>query len=159
MQITTQIAQHFRGIYFGKNWTSVNMQEILSGIDYKQATTSIANCNTIAALVYHTNYYVSAVLKVLQGETLNAHDKFSFDVPTIKSETEWEQLKEKSFNEATQFAALIEQIPDEQLLNVFSQEKYGNYYRNLHGIIEHTHYHVGQIAIIKKLLTTPNLIA
>jgi hypothetical protein len=30
--------------------------------------------------------------------------------------------------------------------------KYGNYYRNLHGIIEHTHYHLGQIVLIKKLL-------
>jgi hypothetical protein len=29
-------------------------------------------------------------------------------------------------------------------------EKYGNYYRNIHGIIEHIHYHLGQIVLIEK---------
>ena len=33
----------------------------------------------------------------------------------------------------------------------FFHEKYGNYYRNLHGVIEHAHYHLGQIALIKKM--------
>jgi len=32
------------------------------------------------------------------------------------------------------------------------EEKYGNYYRNFHGIIEHCHYHLGQIVLIKKML-------
>ena len=31
-------------------------------------------------------------------------------------------------------------------------EKYGNYFRNLTGIIEHLHYHLGQIVLIKKLI-------
>jgi len=47
---------------------------------------------------------------------------------------------------------LIEQLPETKLGETFSDEKYGTYYRNLHGIIEHNHYHVGQIVIIKKLL-------
>ena len=38
------------------------------------------------------------------------------------------------------------------LWETFADEKYGHYYRNLHGIIEHTHYHLGQIVLIKKLL-------
>ena len=29
---------------------------------------------------------------------------------------------------------------------------HGNYYRNLHSIIEHTYYHLGQISLIKKIL-------
>jgi len=47
---------------------------------------------------------------------------------------------------------LIEQLPESQLWVTFSQEKYGNYYRNLHGIIEHIHYHLGQIVLIKKII-------
>ena len=31
-------------------------------------------------------------------------------------------------------------------------EKYGTYYRNFHGLIEHAHYHLGQIVLIKKLV-------
>ena len=45
---------------------------------------------------------------------------------------------------------------DEALLFlVFVKPEYGNYYRNLHGLIEHTHYHLGQVALIKKLLNEP----
>ncbi|HAI83731.1 MAG TPA: DUF1572 domain-containing protein, partial [Chitinophagaceae bacterium] len=28
----------------------------------------------------------------------------------------------------------------------------GTYYRNILGLIEHTHYHLGQIALIKKII-------
>ncbi len=44
----------------------------------------------------------------------------------------------------------IEQLPESKLWETFSDEKYGNYYRNIHGIIEHIHYHLGQIVLIKK---------
>jgi len=47
---------------------------------------------------------------------------------------------------------LIEQLPEAKLGEIFSEEKYGTYYRNIHGIIEHTHYHLGQIVLIKKIL-------
>jgi hypothetical protein len=44
-------------------------------------------------------------------------------------------------------------LPESKLAETFSDEKYGNYYRNIHGIIEHTHYHLGQIVLIKKILS------
>jgi len=43
-------------------------------------------------------------------------------------------------------------LPESKLSETFLDEKYGNYYRNIHGIIEHTHYHLAQIVLIKKLL-------
>lgn len=49
-------------------------------------------------------------------------------------------------------AQLIEQLPDSRLEEIFSQEKYGTFHRNLFGIIEHAHYHLGQIVVIKKML-------
>jgi uncharacterized damage-inducible protein DinB len=109
--------------------------------------------NTIAALVFHINYYVSAIINVLQGNALNASDKYSFDVPTITSKEDWDQLVNKLFADADTFAALVEQLPESQLWETFVDEKYGSYYRNLHGVIEHTHYHLGQIVVIKKLIS------
>ena len=153
MKLTEQIAKHFREIHFGGNWTSVNLEESLADVNWQQATTKIYSFNTIAALVYHTNYYVSAVLEVLQGEPLNAKDKYSFDHPPIQSQEDWEKLLNKTWDNAEKFATLIEQLPESKLGETFTDEKYGNYYRNIHGIIEHTHYHLGQIVLIKKLLT------
>lgn len=152
MNLTAQIAKHFRDVYFGGNWTSVNLKEALANVDWQQATTKVSSFNTIATLVYHMNYYVSAVQNVLQGEPLNAHDKYSFDHPPVLSQEDWEQLLAKTWRNAENFASLIEQLPESQLGETFVEEKYGNYYRNIHGLIEHIHYHLGQIVLIRKLL-------
>ena len=152
MSLTAQIAKHFRDVHFGGNWTSVNLKHSLTDITWQEATTQIYSLNSIATLVFHMNYYVSAVLKVLQGEPLNAHDKYSFDLPPIRSQNDWENLLDKTWSDAENFASLVEQLPDNKLGETFSDEKYGNYYRNLNGIIEHIHYHLGQIVLIKKIL-------
>jgi hypothetical protein len=153
MNITAQIAKQFREVYFGGNWTSVNLKDSLTDISWQQATSQVYSFNTIAALVYHINYYVSAVLKVLQGEPLNASDKFSFDLPPVLCDQDWENLMNKTWTDAENFASLVEKLPENTLWEDFSENKYGNYYRNIHGVIEHIHYHLGQIVLIKKMLT------
>ncbi len=153
MNLTQQIAKHFREVHFGGNWTSVNLKDTLADVNWQQATTKVYSLNTIADLVYHTNYYVGAVLKVLNGEPLDAKDKYSFDHQPIQSPEAWEKLLDKIWTDAESFAILIEQLPEIKLDEIFTDEKYGNYYRNVHGIIEHTHYHLGQIVLIKKILS------
>ena len=150
--MSQQIAKHLKEVCSGGNWTSVNLKDTLAGITWQQATTQVYGLNTIATLVYHAGYYMSAVLKVLEGEPLVAKDSLSFDHPPITSQDDWEQLVNKCLADGAQFASLIEQLPDSILGSSFTGEKYGSYYRNLHGIIEHTHYHLGQIVIIKKIL-------
>jgi len=152
MNLPQQIAKHFREVHFGTNWTWSNLKQHLDGVDWKQATAKIDSLNTIVALVFHINYYVSTILKVLEGATLDAHDKYSFDHPPINSQEDWEQLLNKTWSDAERLAPLIEQLPENKLWETFVEEKYGNYYRNFHGVIEHTHYHLGQIVVIKKLL-------
>lgn len=152
MSLSQQLAKHFREVFWGGNWTSVNCKDSLQGISWQQATTKVFNLNTIALLVYHINYYVAAVSMVLQGQPLNASDKYSFDLSPIQSEKDWEALLNKFWSDADRFAILLEQLPENKLWDDFSDGKYGNYYRNIQGIIEHTHYHLGQIVLIKKML-------
>ena len=152
MNLSVETAKHFRDVHFGGNWTSVSLKETLADVSWQQAVTKVHSFNTIAVLVYHTNYYVSAVLKVLQGEALNASDTFSFDLPPIQSDTDWKNLLNKTLADAERFASLLEQLPESRFGEVFTDKKYGTYYRNMHGIIEHIHYHLGQIVVIKKLI-------
>lgn len=153
MTLAKSIAKHFREVFLGGNWTYVNLRETLADVDLKMAIKKTEGFNSIAALSFHIGYYVAAVLKVLQGEKLNASDKYSFDVPLIETEDDWKKLTNKIFEDAETFANLIEQMPDEKILEDFPESKYGSYYRNLCGIIEHTHYHMGQIVILKKIST------
>lgn len=152
MNLPSQIARHLREIHFGGNWTDINLKAQLADVTWQQATTRVHSFNTVAVLVYHMNYYVCSVINVLQGNSLDAHDKFSFDLPPIQSQADWENLLAKTWSDAETFAALIEKLPESRLWDDFSDNKYGNYYRNLHGINEHCHYHLGQIVLIKKLL-------
>lgn len=152
MYLTKQIAEHFRGVYFGGNWTDVNLKYTLADIDREQAIQKIESFNTIAGLVFHINYFVEAVLKVLHGGQLDAHDKYSFDLPPVASEDDWEHLKNKLFTDAEIIARLVEELPEQKLWEDFTDPKYGNYYKNIHGLIEHTHYHLGQIVLLKKIL-------
>jgi uncharacterized damage-inducible protein DinB len=152
MNTTKQLAQHFRDVHFGGNWTFVNLKDSLADVTWQEATTKLHDFNTIATLLFHINYYVNPVLKVLQGEPLIASDKYSFDCPPITSNEDWQKLVQKVLDEAELFAQEIEKLDELKLYDVFSEEKYGNYFRNLLGIIEHSHYHLGQITLIKKML-------
>ncbi len=155
MNTTTQIAKHTRDIHFGGNWTSVNLKDTLSDITWEQANATVHDLNSIAQLLFHINYYVSTILKVLQGGPLDAHDKYSFDCPPIQSQEDWDSLRNKVWADAETLASLVEQLPDEILPGDFIDKKYGSYFRNLQGMIEHSHYHLGQIALIKKILLHP----
>ena len=152
MSFSQLLAKHMREIHFGGNWTVSSLKEQLEDVTWEEATAQIQGLNTIATLTYHVSYYVHVDLKVLRGAELKASDKESFLVPQINSEQDWNDLKERMWIEAEEFATLIQQLPDEHLKSDFVKPEFGNYYRNLHGIIEHMHYHLGQIALIKKLI-------
>lgn len=152
MSITAQMAKHLRDVHFGGNWTFSNLKDNLTDVSWQQAIKQVHGFNTIATLVYHTHYFVHVVIPVLQGGPLVAKDIYSFAHPPIESEADWQNLLDQVWADAETLAALVEQLPEAQLWEDFSDNKYGNYYRNIHGIIEHTHYHLGQIALIKKLV-------
>jgi hypothetical protein len=152
VHLTAQLAKHFREVHFGVNWTWSNLKEHVSDVTWQQAITPVHSLNTIAALVYHIHYFVGVALRVLEGGPLAGSDKYSFDHPPIQSQEDWERLLSQTWSDAEKFARLVEQLPEQKLWETFGHEKYGSYYRNIQGIIEHSHYHLGQIVLVKKLL-------
>lgn len=152
MRTTAQIAKHIHQMYFGDNWTEVNLKDTLSNISFKVANKHINGFNSILALTYHIHYFTKAQLKVLEHGILDAKDSESYKHPEITSQLEWETFLNIIWEEAKQFSALIKQLPNNILQTAFVDEKYGTYATNFLGLIEHTHYHLGQIVILKKLV-------
>ncbi|MDW8852052.1 DUF1572 domain-containing protein [Flavobacterium sp. MMLR14_040] len=154
MKNTLEIANRFREIILNGTWVAnTNYKHQLENLDWKIAVTPIKNLNTISVLAQHINYYINGINNVFKGGTLDIKDKFSFDFPEINSQTEWETFLSKFWNETETFASFVEKMSDEQLDQVFVDEKYGTYNRNIEAMIEHSYYHLGQIVLIKKLLT------
>jgi hypothetical protein len=98
------------------------------------------------------NYFVKATIDVLRGKPLDAKDKFSFYCPPISSAQDWKRLLDATWADAEELASLIEQMDDHQLAESFAGEVYGTNFRCFLGPIEHCHYHLGQIAVIKSIL-------
>lgn len=154
MDNTDQIAKRFREVILNGTWVAnTNFKAQLTGLHWEIATTQVKSLNTIAALAQHIHYYIDGINNVFKGGTLDIKDKFSFDFPAIKSQDEWEAFLSKFWNDAQQFASLVEQMPNEKLKQVFTDEKYGTYARNIDAMIEHSYYHLGQIVLIKKMLS------
>jgi uncharacterized damage-inducible protein DinB len=154
MKNTLEIANRFREIILNGTWVAnTNYKHQLENLDWKIAVTPIKNLNTISVLAQHIHYYINGINNVFKGGTLDIKDKFSFDFPEINSQTEWETFLSKFWNETETFVSFVEKMSDEQLDQVFVDEKYGTYNRNIEAMIEHSYYHLGQIVLIKKLLT------
>ena len=102
-QITSQIALHLQQVYFGGNWTTSNFKDQLVDVSWQEANFALKEGNSIVTLLFHCNYYIAGLIPVLQGGTLEIKDKFSFDSPKITCEADWEQLKNKSWDEVQLF--------------------------------------------------------
>ncbi len=154
MKNALEIANRFREIILNGTWVAnTNYKNQLENLDWKIAVTPIQNLNTIAILAQHIHYYIDGINTVFKGGTLDIKDKFSFDFPPISSTEDWEFFLEKFWSSSEEFASFVEQMSDEKLDQFFADEKYGTYRRNIDAMIEHSYYHLGQIVLIKKLLT------
>ncbi len=153
MENSTQIANRFKEVLFDGKWVAnTNFKDQLSDVTWEEATQKIASLNTIAVLTFHINYYIKGVVDFFENGALTIRDKYSFDMPEIKSQEDWEALRNDLLSNAERFANHVSHMPDEKLGTTFVDEKYGNYRKNINGMIEHSYYHLGQVSLIKKMV-------
>ena len=153
MELSTKIANRFREVLLNGRWvTNTNFKEQLTNTTLEQATHQISSINTIALITFHINYYIAGVNHFFETGKLEISDKYSFDAPPINSEEDWRNLTNELFTNSEKFAAHVERMSNEKLEDVFFDEKYGSYLRNIEGMIEHCYYHLGQVTMIRKML-------
>jgi hypothetical protein len=151
------LAGRFREVILNGTWiANTNFRHQLENLDWKIATTQVQSVNTIAVLAQHIHYYIDGINHVFGGGSLEIKDKYSFDFAPIESQEQWETFLSGFWNDAEAFAIFIENMPDAKLNDVFTDEKYGTYLRNIDAMIEHSYYHLGQIVLIRKMITTVN---
>ena len=151
MNRSLELATRLREVLLNGKWiANTNFKEQIEGIDMKMALARVGQLHTVAELVYHINYYLAGLLEVLRGGPLSIRDKFSFDLPEIKTEEDWQSLKETFMANAIAFSDAVEAMEDAQLDKAFVDEKYGTYLRNIEGVIEHSYYHLGQVVLLRK---------
>jgi hypothetical protein len=152
MATSQHLAQHLQQVFFGGNWSCSCLQTQLEDVTWQEAIAPNPYGNNIATLTYHIGYYVDAIIPVINGGELLAKDALSFNHPPVHNTTDWGAMVQHIMQQATVLVGLLNTLPDTIWEQTFVASKYGTYYRNILGLIEHTHYHLGQIALIKKII-------
>lgn len=154
MKIVELIARQLLEAHFGENWTEVWIRKTLEDVTLDEALrTTSASANTIASLLYHITFYNKVILARLQGVNPPVGEANGFDLPALQDQAAWERLKADNLESAQVLADAIRKVPDEMLDKPMLQEETSStYFRQLQGITEHAHYHLGQIVILKNLI-------
>ena len=146
-------ANRLREVFLNGTWiANTNYKEQLLSFSYEEAIFKISDLNMIALLTFHIDYYLKGLIQVMDGGELEIRDKYSFDLPEIKSAADWNSLVQNFLEHAVIFADQVEQMNEDHFHQPFVDVKYGNYARNIEAIIEHSYYHLGQISLIRKMI-------
>lgn len=158
MKMNHYLANRLREVLLIGKWiANTNVKEQITSITWEQATQKVGELNTIALLTFHLTYYLKGLIQVFEGGALEIKDQYSFNMPEIHSEADWNHLVSEFTSHAETFIHHVERMDDEQLIQPFVKEEYGSYMRNIEAQIEHSYYHLGQISLIKKWIQNRQL--
>ena len=150
-----RIANQLRRAFEGKAWHGPSLKELLEGVTAEQANARpIANANTIWDLVLHIEFWTSAALQAINGVAMpKMAGTASGDWEPVKdaSTAAWSHARTKAFQTCSELASAIEQFGDSRLAETVPGRQYEFYYL-FHGIVQHSLYHAGQIALLKRAI-------
>jgi len=152
MNIILLIAQHLLEVHEGGNWTEVNMMSVLADVTAEEATTlTDASPNTIEALVHHLSYWNRVMIQRIDGVAVEVPEDNGFNRSAELTDEAWQEVKRDNIASAYELSHAMMYITEPELPEPLIPG-YSSAYKNLQGAVEHVHYHLGQIVVIKKLL-------
>jgi len=152
MKITALIAQHIKDVHEGNNWTEVNLAGTLKGVTVQEATTlTKASPNTIASLLHHITFWNRVMIQRMQGINVFVDEHNGYNVPVLQTDEDWIQLQIDNILSAHELAAAMVVFNESKLFTPLT-EGGTSAYKNFQGSVEHIHYHLGQIVMLKKLI-------
>ena len=152
MKETKRIATLFNDLYSGSPWLGTNLLNTLQQITATNAARKvIPQLNSIWEIVSHLVSWRENVLKRVQGNVVKSPADNYFSPITDTSDKEWQALLKKLDASQNEWIALLEQYPNKDLKIVYPPNEM-TYYENIHGILQHDAYHLGQIVILAKAL-------
>jgi uncharacterized damage-inducible protein DinB len=115
--------------------------------------------HSIGQLVFHINYWMDYELRRIRGErpAYPEHSSESFPRASALDSADWDRLRTQMANLLGEFAALAKSSPQElqrEIESVHDGDKNvaGTLEAVLWQMVAHTSYHVGQIAMIRRVL-------
>jgi uncharacterized damage-inducible protein DinB len=124
--------------------------EILRGISAQEAAARpFESAHNIWELALHIEAWLRACRRRLEGDRAQLTDAEDWPAVTDADERSWEQIRQSIKKAAGDLASAISRLDDSRLDQPII-EGMSSVYVTLHGVIQHSLYHAGQIAILKR---------
>ena len=154
MENNRELAKRFSDVILNNSWVANNSyKNQLTDLPLEVVLFKYQSLHNIAALAQHVHYYIAGILNVFNGGNLDIKDIYSFDFPPINTIEQWHTFLAIFWTDAASFTQKLEEMDENTLNSIFVKKEYGTYYFNINTLIEHSYYHLGQIVLIKKLIS------
>jgi hypothetical protein len=151
----SRIADQLRRAFAGDAWHGPSLRELLVDVSHQQANTRfVPAAHSVWELTLHIAVWSRAALASMRGVPMpafveNMPPEQNWPLIPDTSAAAWKSAVEDTLRAGSELAGAIEQFGDERLGDTVPGRAYG-FYNLFHGIVQHSLYHAGQIAILKK---------
>jgi len=153
MREVERIADQLKRAHEGGAWHGPSIGELLADVSAEQAASRpVEGAHSIWELVEHIEAWERAILRRLGGDPAQIYNTEEDWPPTRDaSEDAWQQTRKKLADTDAALREASLRLDDAQLDEPIIAEMSSRYV-SLHGAVQHTLYHAGQIALVKKAL-------
>lgn len=146
MTLKETTLDHLRRAFFGPSTHGPALHELIDDLTDAQAQTKpIAGAHSIAELVAHVTSWIDAIARRLEGEIFKTSDVD--DYPDVNMLT-FDDVRSRFTRAHDRLLSAAERVDD--LLQSVAGRDY-NVLQALNFVVDHSLYHAGQIALLKKV--------
>jgi len=139
----------------GEPWIDETFSKKLTGLTEEQAfTRPYPSVHSVAEIVSHLLEWRISVLSILKGgaRTITMDSPANWKSNDTLRKEGWTVLKERFYRSQQDIISFLDQQQDDYLLQVDKEDHSYLYY--VEGLIHHDMYHLGQIGLVIKMLST-----
>jgi hypothetical protein len=147
-----RIADQLRRAFAGDAWHGPSLLELLDSVTSKQAVARpLPSGHTIWELVLHIDLYVGVACEATWGVPMPRLYGTGKDwlAGTEGGDGAWVDARDRLFQSGERLAKAIALFADSRLQDTVPGREYDFYYL-FHGIVQHSLYHGGQIAMLRR---------
>lgn len=151
-----RIRNQFQRAFDGEAWHGPSVLSLLDGVTAEQAAAHpVPGAHSIWELTLHIAAWEDACRRRLEGDPAQLADEENFPPVTDTSQGAWDNAKTKLIDVHRRLLDAIAATDDSRLDEPIidsAETTFSTAYVTLHGGVQHSLYHAGQIAILKKAI-------
>jgi uncharacterized damage-inducible protein DinB len=156
MSEVERIRNQFQRAFDGEAWHGPSVLSLLDGVAAEQAAAHpVPGAHSIWELTLHIAAWEDACRRRLEGDPAQLTDDENFPPVSDTSPAAWDKTKQKLTDIHRRLLDAIAAIDDSRLDQPIinsAETTFSSTYVTLHGGVQHSLYHAGQIAILKKAI-------